>query len=130
MNIKRALISVYDKTDLIDFVKGLKQLNIEIISSGGTASHLKKNDLKITKVSELTGFPEMLDGRVKTLHPIIHAGILAKRNNIEHIKTLKKHNIKPIDLIFGKKEYTIRNNPIAKISREIVISIGSPIEVK
>jgi phosphoribosylaminoimidazolecarboxamide formyltransferase/IMP cyclohydrolase len=129
MNIKRALISVYDKTDLIDFVRGLKQLNIEIISSGGTASHLKKNDLKITKVSELTGFPEMLDGRVKTLHPIIHAGILAKRNNIEHIKTLKKHNIKPIDLIVCNLypfEETIKKQNVS--IEEIIenIDIGGP----
>ena len=78
--IKRALISVSDKTDLTDFAKKLSKLKIEILSTGGTAQFLKNNDIKITDVSSVTNFPEILDGRVKTLHPVIHAGILARRD--------------------------------------------------
>ena len=80
MASKQALISVSDKTGIIDFAKGLSKLEIEIFSTGGTAAVLKKSGVKIREISEVTGFPEMLDGRVKTLHPIVHAGILAKRD--------------------------------------------------
>ena len=99
MKVKRALISVSDKTGITDFAKELSNLGIEILSTGGTAQVLKKSNIKIKDVSEVTGFPEMLDGRVKTLHPIIHAGILAKRDKKKHRDTLKKHNIKTIDLL-------------------------------
>ena len=80
MYVKRALTSVSDKAGVIDFSKGLSKLNIEILSTGGTASVLRGAGIDIKEVSDVTGFPEMLDGRVKTLHPIIHAGILAKRD--------------------------------------------------
>jgi len=99
MNVKRALVSVSNKENLIYFIKGLNNLNIEIISTGGTANFLKKSKIKIKEVSEITKFPEILDGRVKTLNPIIYAGILALRNNEKHMKIIKKYNIKPIDLI-------------------------------
>src|SRR5512136_3003383 len=99
MNVKRALISVSDKDGIADFAKELSNLGTEILSTGGTASVLTKAGIKIKEVSDVTGFPEILDGRVKTLHPIIHAGILAKRNIPEHIKTLEKYKIKPIDLV-------------------------------
>jgi phosphoribosylaminoimidazolecarboxamide formyltransferase/IMP cyclohydrolase len=99
MKVKRALISVSDKEGITVFVKGLSKLGVEIISTGGTAAILRKAGITIKDVSEVTGFPEMLDGRVKTLHPIIHAGILAKRDDKEHKDTLKKHNICPIDLV-------------------------------
>ena len=99
MNVKRALISVSDKEGLADFVKELSKLGVEILSTGGTASVLAKAGVKITDVSSVTGFPEMLDGRVKTLHPIIHAGILARRDIKKHMDTLKKHDISTIDLL-------------------------------
>ena len=99
MEIKRALISVSDKNGITDFVKKLSNLGIEIISTGGTAKTLQKAGISIKEISEITGFPEMLDGRVKTLHPIVHAGILAKRDEKEHRDALKKHNIETIDII-------------------------------
>ena len=99
MKVTRALISVSDKTDISDFARGLSNLGIEILSTGGTATILKKAGIKIKDVSDVTGFPEMLDGRVKTLHPIIHAGILARRDEQKHMETLKKHKIETIDLL-------------------------------
>ena len=99
MKIQKALISVSDKTGIADFAKKLSDLNIEIISTGGTAQVLKKTGVKVTDISDVTGFPEMLDGRVKTLHPRIHAGILAKRENKDHMETIKKHDIETIDLL-------------------------------
>ena len=99
MKNKRALISVSDKGDLVEFVRGLSELGFEILSTGGTAKVLENAGIKIKEVSEVTGFPEMLDGRVKTLHPIIHAGILAKRDEKKHMDTLKKHKIETIDML-------------------------------
>ena len=97
--MKRALISVSDKGGLVDFSKGLYKLGFNILSTGGTAKTLESAGIKIKEVSDVTGFPEMLDGRVKTLHPIIHAGILARRNVKKHMDTLKKHNIETIDML-------------------------------
>ena len=97
--IKRALISVYDKTGVLDFAKTLVSLGVEIISTGGTAQLLKKEGIPLKEVSEITKFPEMLSGRVKTLHPNLHAGLLALRDNPQHLETLAEHNIKPIDLV-------------------------------
>lgn len=97
--IERTLISVTDKSGIVDFAKELQNLGIEIISTGGTAKVLKEAGIKVTEVSELTGFPEILEGRVKTLHPKIHGGILFKREKLDHWKTLEIHHIKPIDMI-------------------------------
>ena len=97
--IKRALISVSDKTGIVEFAKGLNKLEVEIISTGGTAKLLKEAKIPVIEVSEYTGFPEMLDGRVKTLHPKIHGGLLALRNNPDHMKQLKKENIGLIDMV-------------------------------
>ena len=97
--IERALISVTDKTGIVEFAKELELLGIEIISTGGTARILREGGIKVIEISELTGFPEILEGRVKTLHPKVHGGILFKREKEDHIETIKKHNIKPIDLI-------------------------------
>ncbi len=99
VKIRRALISVSDKTGILSFAKELKKLGIEILSTGGTAKLLRDNDIAVKEVSEYTGFPEMLDGRVKTLHPKIHAGLLALRGNSEHMKTLEEHNIGLIDMV-------------------------------
>lgn len=97
--ISTALISVSDKTNIIQFAKNLQKLGIKILSTGGTAETLKNSGLIVTEVSEHTGFPEMLDGRVKTLHPMIHGGILAKRDDTNHLNTIKNHNIDLIDLV-------------------------------
>ncbi len=97
--IKTALISVYDKTGIVDFCRILHKKRINIISSGGTAKVLKEAGIPITNVEKITGFPEMLDGRIKTLHPKIHGGLLAVRSNKAHMKALKEKKIEPIDLI-------------------------------
>ncbi len=97
--IRRALISVSDKKGIVEFAKQLQELNVKIISTGGTYDTLKKAGIQVKQVSEITGFPEILDGRVKTLHPKIHGGILAILDNAEHCEQLRQHNIQPIDLV-------------------------------
>ncbi len=99
MTIKRALISVSNKEGIIPFVQKLAELGVEIISTGGTSKLLQANGIKVIGISEVTSFPEMLDGRVKTLHPMIHGGLLGIRDNEEHLQTMKEHNIQPIDLV-------------------------------
>ena len=97
--MKRALISVSDKTGIIEFAKELSSLGWEIISTGGTHKALENAGLKVTGISDVTGFPECLDGRVKTLHPNIHAGVLAIRSNEEHMKQLEELNVQTIDMV-------------------------------
>ena len=97
--ISRALLSVSDKTGLIEFARALTCHGVELVSTGGSAKTLKDGGLKVTDVSELTGFPEMMDGRVKTLHPKVHGGLLAIRSNAEHTGAMSAHGIKPIDLL-------------------------------
>ncbi|MEP6754745.1 MAG: bifunctional phosphoribosylaminoimidazolecarboxamide formyltransferase/IMP cyclohydrolase [Chthonomonadales bacterium] len=95
----RALISVSDKTGIVEFAKGLAVLGVEIISTGGTAVALQKEGLKVTGIQEVTQFPEMLDGRVKTLHPAVHGGLLARRDLPEHMSVIAEHGIEPIDIV-------------------------------
>ncbi|HEX4124513.1 MAG TPA: bifunctional phosphoribosylaminoimidazolecarboxamide formyltransferase/IMP cyclohydrolase [Tepidisphaeraceae bacterium] len=98
--VQRALVSVSDKTGLIEFASALaNEFNIELISTGGTAMYLRDAGLPVTDVADLTGFPEMMDGRVKTLHPAVHGGLLAVRDNPSHVEALRQHNIRPIDLV-------------------------------
>src|ERR1017187_7390276 len=97
--IQRALISVSDKTGLVDIAKELQAFGVEIISTGGTARALKDAGISVVEISEFTGFPEMLDGRVKTLHPKVHGGLLYVRGNADHEAQAAKHGIKPIDLV-------------------------------
>jgi phosphoribosylaminoimidazolecarboxamide formyltransferase/IMP cyclohydrolase len=97
--VRRALISVSDKTGLVEFATFLAGQGVELLSTGGTAKALRDAGLKVIDVSEATGFPEMMDGRVKTLHPVIHGGLLALRDNEEHVAAMKAHDIAPIDLI-------------------------------
>lgn len=99
MSKKRALISVSDKANLIDFAKFLESQNYELISTGGTFKHLKDAGLSPIQIDEVTDFPEMLDGRVKTLHPKVHGGLLAVRDNEEHMKTVQEHGIGLIDMV-------------------------------
>ena len=97
--IKRALISVSDKQGIGGFAKELNNMGVEILSTGGTASLLRQEKISIVSVSDYTGFPEMLDGRVKTLHPKIHGGLLGQRSKKEHIDKMKEYGIKPIDMV-------------------------------
>jgi len=124
----RALISVYNKQGIVKFAKELEEIGMEIISSGGTAKILKETGISVKEVSEITGFPEILDGRVKTLHPRIHAGILANRTMNEHMKTLKRHCIKAIDLVvinlYPFEETIKKTDDLEKIIEKI--DIGGP----
>ncbi|HYA41913.1 MAG TPA: IMP cyclohydrolase [Syntrophobacteraceae bacterium] len=97
--VRRALLSVTDKTGLAEFGRGLRELNVHLLSTGGTAKALRESGIDITEVSDYTGFPEMLDGRVKTLHPKIHGGILGIRDNQAHASTMSDHGIEPIDMV-------------------------------
>ena len=97
--VSRALLSVSDKTGLIDFANALAARGVELVSTGGTAKAIAAAGLKVRDVSELTGFPEMMGGRVKTLHPKVHGGLLAIRDNAEHAQAMKAHGIAPIDLL-------------------------------
>ncbi|SHJ68007.1 phosphoribosylaminoimidazolecarboxamide formyltransferase / IMP cyclohydrolase [Geosporobacter subterraneus DSM 17957] len=97
--VKRALISVSDKSGIVNFAKKLQEMGVEILSTGGTAKMLTENGIPVVSVSDVTGFPECLDGRVKTLHPAIHGGLLAVRDKEEHMAQLEKLNISPIDLV-------------------------------
>jgi phosphoribosylaminoimidazolecarboxamide formyltransferase/IMP cyclohydrolase len=99
LEVRRALLSAFDKEGLAEFARGLDELGVELVASGGTAAHLREHDIAVTPVEELTEHPEMLGGRVKTLHPRIHAGILARRDRAEDLETLSEHEIKPFDLV-------------------------------
>ncbi|MDD5594138.1 MAG: bifunctional phosphoribosylaminoimidazolecarboxamide formyltransferase/IMP cyclohydrolase [Candidatus Margulisbacteria bacterium] len=128
-----ALISVYDKTGLAPFAKELKELGFEFISSGGTAKFLRKSGVKVTEVSKLTKYPHMFDGRVKTLHPMIHGGILADRTNKAHLKEIKKYKITPFDLVvtnlYPFEQVTARKNFTHDEAIEN-IDIGGPCMVR
>ncbi|MGV0977260.1 MAG: bifunctional phosphoribosylaminoimidazolecarboxamide formyltransferase/IMP cyclohydrolase, partial [Azonexus sp.] len=99
MTIKQALISVSDKRGVLEFAQGLVAQGVNILSTGGTAKMLREAGLTVTEIGDYTGFPEMLDGRVKTLHPKVHGGILARRDLPEHLATIAAHGIPTIDLV-------------------------------
>lgn len=125
----RALISVSDKTGIVEFAKELVALGIEIISTGGTYKKLKEAGVPAMEVSELTGFPECLDGRVKTLHPVVHAGLLAMRNNPDHMKQLKELNIETIDMVVVNLypfKATILKDNVTREEAVENIDIGGP----
>lgn len=120
--IKRVLVSVFNKKGIIEFAKSLKQFNVEIISTGGTAKLLTENGIPCLQVSEITGAPEMLDGRVKTLHPAIHGAILARRDNPDHLHQLEKNGIKPIDMV------VINLYPFEQVSAKPDVSLDEAVE--
>ena len=127
--IKRALFSVSDKAGVVEFARALQAFHIEILSTGGTAQLLTKNGVAVREVSDYTGFPEMLDGRVKTLHPKIYAGLLARRDLADHVKTMQQHDIPPIDLVvvnlYPFEQTVAQNNcPLEKAIENI--DIGGP----
>src|SRR5262245_57124591 len=131
--IERALISVSDKTRIVEFAKALAELGIEIVSTGGTAKAMAEGGIDVVAIDSLTGFPEMLDGRVKTLHPKVHGGILYRRDLAAHKKTVKEHGIKPIDLVcvnlypFAK---TVTNSDVTLEDAIENIDIGGPAMVR
>jgi len=97
--IERAIISVTDKSGIVGFANSLSGLGVQILSTGGTARALREGGISVTDISEYTGFPEMMDGRVKTLHPKVHGGLLGLRDNPEHVEMMKAHGIKAIDMV-------------------------------
>ena len=128
-SIQRALISVSDKTGLVPFARALTEMEIEIISTGGTARLLKENGIPVVDVEDYTGFPEMMDGRVKTLHPKVHGGILALRDNPDHVRTMREHDIPPIDMVVVNLypfEETIRKPECTLEDAIENIDIGGP----
>jgi phosphoribosylaminoimidazolecarboxamide formyltransferase/IMP cyclohydrolase len=131
--IKRALISVSDKTGIVEFAKSLASFGIEIISTGGTAKSIRDAGLQVTEVSEITSFPEMMDGRVKTLHPKIHGAFLALRDNEEHVSAMEKHGIEPIDLVVVNLypfEQTVENEAVSLAEAVEQIDIGGPAMIR
>ncbi len=122
IKVKRALISVSDKTGLADFARGLHKLGVQILSTGGTAALLRSNHIPVIEVSDYTNFPEMLDGRVKTLHPKIHGGLLAVRDNPEHMKQIQKQNIGLIDMV------VVNLYPFEKVTQKKNVSLEDAIE--
>lgn len=127
--IKRALISVSDKTGIIEFVRGLLEFEVEIISTGGTAKALRENGFPVKDISEVTGFPEMMDGRVKTLHPRVHGGLLALRDNDDHVSAMKEHGIEPIDVVVVNLypfEQTVAKPGVTNEEAIEQIDIGGP----
>lgn len=125
----RALISVSDKEGILSFAKALSEMNVEIISTGGTARLLQEEGIKVIPISDITGFPECLDGRVKTLHPKIHGGILAMRDNPHHLEQLEKFEITPIDMVVVNLypfKKTIEKENVALEEAIENIDIGGP----
>ena len=129
----RALLSVYDKRNLVEFAEGLARLGIELLSTGGTYRALEREGIPVTRVAEVTGYPEILDGRVKTLHPKIHGGILADRSRASHVAELRDHQIRPIDLVVVNL-YPFRETAQAaeSVYEKVVdmIDIGGPCMVR
>ena len=131
--IRRALLSVSDKNGLIDFARALAGFGVEILSTGGTAKALREAGLEVRDVSDVTGFPEMLDGRVKTLHPRVHGGILAVRDKEEHARSMAEHGIEPIDMVVVNLypfEQTVAREGVTLEEAVEQIDIGGPAMVR
>lgn len=131
--IRRALISVSDKTGIVDFARELAQFNVEIISTGGTAKALRDAGVAVRDISDITGFPEMMDGRVKTLHPRVHGGLLAIRDNPEHVSAMEQNGIEPIDLVVVNLYpfvQTIMREGVAMEEAIEQIDIGGPAMIR
>src|SRR5215212_4908142 len=129
VRVGRALVSVSDKTGVVEFAHGLAALGIEIVSTGGTAKALREAGLEVREVSELTGSPEILDGRVKTLHPRLHAALLAVRDDPEHVATLEREGIEPIDLVCVNLypfERTVASHGVTEEEAVENIDVGGP----
>jgi phosphoribosylaminoimidazolecarboxamide formyltransferase/IMP cyclohydrolase len=133
IKIRRALISISDKTDIVDFARELKRFEVEIISTGGTAKVLREAGIEVRDISDVTGFPEMMDGRVKTLHPRIHGALLALRDNPEHVAAMSEHGIEPVDLVVVNLypfEQTIAQPNVTLEEASEQIDIGGPAMIR
>src|SRR6266568_3102347 len=133
VKIRRALLSVSDKTGIVDFARELKRFEVEIISTGGTAKTLRDAGIEVQDVSDLTGFPEMMDGRIKTLHPRIHGALLALRDNAEHRAAMSEHGIEPIDMVVVNLypfEQTIKREEVTQAEAVEQIDIGGPAMIR
>jgi phosphoribosylaminoimidazolecarboxamide formyltransferase/IMP cyclohydrolase len=133
MTVRRALISVHDKTGIVDFARALAKRDIEILSTGGTARTLREAGVTVRDVADVTGFPEMLDGRVKTLHPRIHGGLLARRDIPDHLATLERHGIPPIDLVVVSLypfESTVARPGVSRAEAIEQIDVGGPTMIR
>jgi phosphoribosylaminoimidazolecarboxamide formyltransferase/IMP cyclohydrolase len=133
VRVRRALISVSDKTGIVDFARGLARLGVEIVSTGGTASALRDADIEVRDVSDLTGSPEILGGRVKTLHPRLHAGLLAVRDDPEHMGVIEAQGIDPIDLVCVNLypfERTVARQATSESEAIENIDIGGPTMIR
>jgi phosphoribosylaminoimidazolecarboxamide formyltransferase/IMP cyclohydrolase len=129
MAIQRALLSVSDKSGLLDFARGLEARGVEILSTGGTAKHLADNGVKVKDVSDYTGFPELFDGRVKTLHPKVHGGLLQRRDDDQDKRDASKHEIPVIDLVVVNLypfEQTVAKKDVTLEQAIENIDIGGP----
>jgi len=132
-HIRRTLLSVSDKTGLVEFARALRGFGVELLSTGGTAKALRDAGLEVRDVADVTGFPEMLDGRVKTLHPRIHGGILAVRERPEHARALEEHRIEPIDMVVINLypfEQTIAREGVTLEEAVEQIDIGGPAMIR
>ena len=131
--IERAIISVTDKSGIVDFALSLSSFDVEILSTGGTAGAMREGGVKVKDISEHTGFPEMLDGRVKTLHPKVHGGLLGMRDNPEHVRMMESHGILPIDMVvvnlYPFKE-TIAKPDVTPEQARGNIDIGGPCMIR
>src|SRR3954451_9882935 len=130
--VRRALISLSDKSGLDELAQGLARHQVEIISTGGTAAMLRQGGAAVKEISELTDFPEMMDGRVKTLHPKVHGGLLGVRDNPEHAAAMQEHEIAPIDLVVVNL-YPFLNTVMSGADRDTIIEnidIGGPSMVR
>src|ERR1051325_11537637 len=131
--IRRALISVSDKTGIVDFARELTRFDVEIISTGGTAKALRDAGINVRDISDVTGFPEMMDGRVKTLHPRVHGGLLAMRDNPEHVAAMQQHGIESIDMVVVNLypfAETIRRAGVTREEAIEQIDIGGPAMIR
>jgi phosphoribosylaminoimidazolecarboxamide formyltransferase/IMP cyclohydrolase len=127
--IERAIISVTDKKGIVDFAESLSRFDVEILSTGGTAKALRQGGISVTDISEYTGFPEMMDGRVKTLHPKVHGGLLGLRDNPEHVRMMEEHGIKGIDMVvvnLYQFEKTVAKEEVTLEEAIENIDIGGP----
>src|SRR3954466_6786808 len=130
--VRRALISLSDKSGLAELAAGLARHNVDVVSTGGTAAKLRELGANVRDISDLTGFPEMMDGRVKTLHPKVHGGLLGVRDNAEHVAAMEEHEIAPIDLVVVNL-YPFLNTVMSGADRDTIIEnidIGGPSMVR
>ena len=133
VKVRRALISVSDKTGIVDFARELKRFDVELISTGGTAAALRDAGIEVREVSDVTGFPEMMDGRIKTLHPRIHGALLGLRDKDDHVKAMREHDIEPIDMVVVNLypfQETIARKGVTQAEAIEQIDIGGPAMIR